>query len=266
VSSLPLRPSWNEPPRAASATPATAPPRPVDSPPAALAALAEGPPALALPIRIQITARPTAWPWAWTQRAIGLLGCLALSPIFLVMYLLVRSTSRGPFLFSQLRPGYLGKPFHALKVRTMAVGAEHKTTLGTSRRDKQITRFGRLLRELKLDELPQLWNIARGEMELVGPRPLPIALDEELCRHIPNFALRYQVKPGLTNVSQVVVLDNKLGERLVEDWNLRFEGELHYIKNKSFAYDVVVLAMTLLFVLRKLGDTIEARLRRALPS
>lgn len=217
---------------------------------------------MALPIRIQVVVRPTPLLWALSQRLIGLAGCILFSPLFLVMYLLVRSTSPGPFMFAQLRPGYRGKPFRALKVRTMDVDAEKRTSLGTSRRSTQVTRIGRLLRELKLDELPQLWNIAAGEMELVGPRPLPVALDAELRRHIPHFELRYQVKPGLTNVSQVVVLDNKLGPRLLEDWNLRFEGELHYIKNKSFAYDVVVLAMTLLFVLRKLGATIGGRIRR----
>jgi lipopolysaccharide/colanic/teichoic acid biosynthesis glycosyltransferase len=267
VSSVPLRPSWKE--QAGEARDAAAAsPRVQSTDPSALsfAELTEIPATLALPIRIQITVPPTAWPWAFAQRLIGLAGCLALLPIFVLMYLVVRATSRGPFLFAQLRPGHLGKPFRAYKVRTMSVGAEQKTTLGTSRRDKQITRIGRLLRELKLDELPQLWNIARGEMELVGPRPLPLALDEELRKHISNFDLRYRVKPGLTNVSQVVVLDNKLGDRLVEDWKLRFEGELHYIKNKSFAYDLVVLAMTLMFVLRKLGATVGARLRRIIPT
>jgi lipopolysaccharide/colanic/teichoic acid biosynthesis glycosyltransferase len=95
--------------------------------------------------------------------------------------------------------------------------------------------------------------VVRGDMELVGPRPLPIELHEALRANIPGFDLRYEVKPGLTNVSQVAVLDNKLGPRLVEDWKIRFEGELHYIKNKSFTYDVIVLVMTLLFVLRKLA-------------
>jgi lipopolysaccharide/colanic/teichoic acid biosynthesis glycosyltransferase len=218
---------------------------------------------LALPIRIDLKVRPTPVAWALTQRLIGLIACVCLAPALAIMYALVKLTSRGPFLFVQTRPGYRGEPFALRKVRTMTVGAEHDTALGTSRTSARITAVGRVLRDLKLDELPQLWNIACGEMELVGPRPLPLALDEELRRHIRGFELRYRVKPGLTNVSQVAVLDNKLGDELLADWKRRFEGEIHYIKNKSFTYDVVVLAMTVLFVARKLVPARGARPRVA---
>lgn len=207
---------------------------------------------LALPIRIDVQARRTAWPWAILQRLLGTMACIVLMPLAVVAYVAVKTTSRGPFLFAQLRPGLGGKPFVVYKVRTMLVGAERDTALGTNQANPAITRVGWWLRTLKLDELPQLWNVARGQMELVGPRPIPVALDAELRDRIPGFALRYVVKPGLTNVSQVAVLDNKLDARLVEDWRLRYEGELHYIKNKSFAYDVIVLCMTTLYVLRKL--------------
>jgi lipopolysaccharide/colanic/teichoic acid biosynthesis glycosyltransferase len=224
---------------------------------------------LSLPLRIdspaataRVTARVTSSAWAVTQRLAALAGCILLSPLFAVMYVAVRTTSPGPFLFSQQRPGRGGKPFMMLKVRTMRVGSEAPTALGTARGDARITAVGRWLRDLKLDELPQLWNVVRGDMELVGPRPLPRALDEELRKHIPDFERRYEVTPGLTNVSQVAVLDNKLGERLVEDWQLRFEGELHYIERKSFTYDVVVLAMTALFVVRKLTSLSADRLTR----
>jgi len=214
---------------------------------------------LALPIRIDAQIRRTARPWALAQRLFGLATCLLLLPLAAVAFVAVKATSRGPFLFAQLRPGLGGKPFRVYKIRTMNVGAEQDTALGTSLGNPAITKVGRVLRAFKLDELPQLWNVARGQMELVGPRPIPVALDAELRKHIPTFALRYAVKPGLTNVSQVAVLDNKLDARLVEDWRLRYEGELHYIKNKSFAYDVVVLAMTALYVLRKLWIGAAAR-------
>ena len=207
---------------------------------------------LALPIRIDAKVRRTARPWALVQRMLGAAACIALSPLAAVAFVAVKTTSRGPFLFAQLRPGLGGKPFVVYKIRTMHVGSERDTALGTARDNPAITPVGRWLRALKIDELPQLWNVARGQMEVVGPRPIPVALDAELRRHIPSFGLRYAVKPGLTSVSQVAVLDNKLDARLVEDWRLRYEGELHYIKNKSFAYDVVVRAMTTLYVLRKL--------------
>jgi lipopolysaccharide/colanic/teichoic acid biosynthesis glycosyltransferase len=207
---------------------------------------------LALPVRIDAKIRPTPWLWATTQRGIALLLCVLLLPAAALLLIGVKLSSRGPFLFAQPRPGYRGMPFTVYKIRTMAVGVEDETALGTARGDPSITYVGSLLRELKLDELPQLWNVVRGDMELVGPRPIPIALDQELRAKIEYFELRYAVKPGLTNVSQVAVLDNKLEDRLVEDWRLRFEGELHYIKNKSFVYDVVVLLMTAGYVARKI--------------
>lgn len=206
---------------------------------------------LALPIRIDANVHETGWAWALTQRAIGAALCVLLLPVAAFFCIAIKLASPGPFFFAQQRPGRGGVPFTVYKVRTMAVGTEEETALGTSRTSSAITQVGHMLRELKLDELPQLWNVARGEMELVGPRPIPVALHEELRRSIEHFDLRYSVKPGLTNVSQVAVLDNKLDEQLVEDWRLRFEGELHYIKNKCFLYDVVVLLMTAGFVVRK---------------
>ena len=146
----------------------------------------------------------------------------------------------------------MGEPFELLKIRTMRVGTEKSTALGVQQTSSAITPIGRLLRELKLDELPQLWNIVRGDMELVGPRPIPVALYEELRQKISNFELRNTVKPGLSNVSQVSILDNKLDDQLIADWSRRLEGELHYISNKCFAYDVLVVVMTLLFMLKKI--------------
>jgi N-acetylglucosaminyldiphosphoundecaprenol N-acetyl-beta-D-mannosaminyltransferase len=181
----------------------------------------------------------------------GALALLLISPLLLLLYLAVKITSPGPFLFQQQRPGYRGQRFTIFKIRTMHVGSEKTTRLGVTQRHSGITPIGRLLRELKLDELPQLWNVARGDMELVGPRPLPVALHEELSGKIRRFDRRYDVRPGLSNVSQVAVLDNAVGEELIADWTLRLEGELHYVRNKSFAYDVLVLAMTTLFVVRK---------------
>jgi lipopolysaccharide/colanic/teichoic acid biosynthesis glycosyltransferase len=195
---------------------------------------------------------PSPW-WSFVQRALGLSACVTLFPVFAIIGLLVRLTSAGPILFVQERPGHRGCPFRLVKFRTMKVGTETVTALGTAQADPAITTVGRLLRASKLDELPQLWSVVRGEMELVGPRPIPFALHEELARHIPGFNRRYAVKPGLTNVSQVAVLDNRLGGQLVADWAVRFEGELHYIENKSFSYDLIVIAMTLGFVAKKIS-------------
>jgi len=193
------------------------------------------------------------WLWSFTQRVAAMAALVLISPLFAGLYIVVRGTSRGPFLFRQQRPGLSNRPFTIYKIRTMTVGSETKTALGVTEQSAEITSVGQILRRLKLDELPQLWNVARGDMQLVGPRPLPTALFRELSAAIPHFRLRGAVKPGLTNVSQVAVMDNGLGDRLIADWKLRFEGELHYIRNRSFAYDVVVIAMTSIYVLRKLG-------------
>lgn len=191
--------------------------------------------------------RPTSWP---TRLAAACLLIL-LSPLVLLLWVAVKLDSPGPFLFRQKRTGFRGREFAIYKIRTMATGAESATKLGTRTDGHYVTRVGRVLRKFKLDELPQLWNVVRGEMTIVGPRPIPVALHEELCRSIPDFPLRNSVPPGLTNLSQISLADNKLGEELVEDWRLRFEGELHYIRHKNFWYDMAIVAMTALFVLRR---------------
>jgi lipopolysaccharide/colanic/teichoic acid biosynthesis glycosyltransferase len=192
--------------------------------------------------------------WA---RALALLVLFILSPALLLLGLVVRLDSRGPVLFRQRRMGYGGKAFTVWKIRTMTTGSERATALGTRGDGSHVTRVGRVLRKLKLDELPQLWNVVQGEMAFIGPRPIPIALYEELCRHIPDFPLRNSVPPGLTNLSQISLADNKLGDELLDDWRLRFEGELHYIRNKNPWYDLTILLMTGLFVLRRLVSGLQ---------
>lgn len=173
---------------------------------------------------------------------------LLLTPVIIVMFIGVKLSSPGPFLFKQERVGLGGRPFKIYKVRTMTVGSEAKTRLGTQLTGSHVTGIGKVLRALKLDELPQLLNIALGEMEIVGPRPIPVALDEHLCQAIPGFALRYQVRPGLTNLGQVCIVDNALDEKLVEDWRMRFESDLHYLGRKSTTYDLIMIGLTLLYL------------------
>jgi N-acetylglucosaminyldiphosphoundecaprenol N-acetyl-beta-D-mannosaminyltransferase len=164
------------------------------------------------------------------------------------MYLAVKLSSPGPFLYKQKRTGLGGRPFNIYKVRTMAVGADTKTRLGTRLTGSYVTPIGTVLRALKLDELPQLLNIALGDMEFVGPRPIPIALEEHLRRKITGFEMRYQVRPGLTNLGQVCIVDNALEENLVADWRTRFESDLHYLGRKSTIYDLIIIGLTVLFL------------------
>lgn len=176
---------------------------------------------------------------------------LLASPVLIAIAILIKATSRGPIVFRQERPGFRGETFTALKFRTMFTGSEHVTRLGVSSSDSRITPIGRILRATKLDELPQLVNIALGHMAFVGPRPLPKALDAELRQHISGFEERYAVRPGLTSLAQVCVGDNGVDERLIDDWSMRFEAERRYMRNKSAAYDLIVLGLTCAYVIRK---------------
>ena len=198
-----------------------------------------------------MSAQPSQHCWRFIQRTIALLLLFLLTPVIIVMFIGVKVSSPGPFLFRQERVGLGGKPFKIYKVRTMTVGSEAKTRLGTQLTSSHVTRIGKVLRALKLDELPQLLNIVLGEMEIVGPRPIPIALDEHLCSAIPGFAVRYQVRPGLTNLGQVCIVDNALDEKLVEDWRTRFESDLHYLGRKSTNYDLIMIGLTMLYLVTR---------------
>lgn len=192
----------------------------------------------------------------WVDDIIPMVAALALlviAPLFLLVYIIQRLTGdSGPFLFKQQRTGYKGKKFTIYKIRTMSVGAEKSTSLGTNDTSPQVTTLGRILRKLKIDELPQLYNILNGDMTLVGPRPIPIKLEEELSKNILQFDRRFEVKGGLTSIGQICVYDNGLEENLIEDWKIRFHGELHYIENQSITYDIVLIVMTVIFIIKKL--------------
>ena len=211
-----------------------------------------GAPKIELPLRSHRQPRTTERIWDGCIRCAAALCLLCFAPIFALIWIYFKCTDPGPMFFKQARPGYGGQPFTIYKLRTMRLGAEKKTALGTQNNSPEVTTIGRILRKLKIDEAPQLLNIIRGDMAIVGPRPIPIQLDEELKKHIPGFETRYTVKPGLTSIGQICVNENALGDALVTDWRLRFEGELHYIRHKSVRYDLILIGMTSLYVVKKL--------------
>lgn len=199
--------------------------------------------------------------WIGAQRLMALLLLICLTPLFFVLYFAVRLTSRGPFLYCQKRPGLGGTLFTIWKIRTMAVGSDRNlaNALSVQKNSSQVTSVGKILRDLKIDELPQLWNVVCGQMELVGPRPIASALHERLIQEIPGFSARMTVHPGLTNLGQITILDNQAASRLKEDWKTRFEGECHYLQNKSVSYDVILLFLTVVFILRKALSRLRRR-------
>ena len=146
-----------------------------------------------------------------------------------------------PILFKQVRPGYLGKPFLILKFRTMH---EKTNIFGKSLPDHlRVTNFGLNLRSFSLDELPTLWNVLKGEMSLVGPRPL---LMEYLPLYNKKQARRHQVKPGITGWAQV-------NGRNALSWHVRFELDVWYADNHTFFLDLKILLMTVKKVLFREG-------------
>jgi polysaccharide export outer membrane protein len=191
--------------------------------------------------------------WIFAQRVLAMLVLLVSAPLFGIIYVLVKLDSRGPFIYQQKRPGRLGKKFRAFKIRTMCVGADRNPQLAhaVTSNTPEVTRVGRYLRDLKLDELPQLWNIVRGEMVFVGPRPIAPSLQEHLEKNIPGFDQRLMTHPGMTSLGQICIEENDLPENVVRDWTVRFEGEQHYLLYRNLTYDVTIMLLTAGYCLRK---------------
>ena len=215
---------------------------------------------------------PARWGWAPhgaaamrspTKRLIDLLGAslglVLLFPFMVLIAILVRLTSPGPILFRQLRQGQGGRPFWFLKFRTMTADAEHRLrdleplneaaggVLFKMRRDPRVTPLGRWLRRTSLDELPQLLNVLRGEMSLVGPRPLQMRDTAILEQMEPDaYARRLTVLPGLTGAWQV-------GGRSETDSMGMLRLDLDYIERWSLWRDLVILCRTVGVVLRGRG-------------
>ncbi|MGG4033253.1 sugar transferase [Paenibacillus cisolokensis] len=166
---------------------------------------------------------------------------IALLPVYAAVALLVRLKLGSPVLFRQQRPGLYGRPFHVLKFRTMtdATDAEGRPLPDEVR----LTPFGQLLRKLSLDELPQLFNVIRGDMSLVGPRPL---LMEYLQLYTEEQAKRHDVRPGITGWAQV-------NGRNAVSWEEKFRLDVWYVRNRSLALDLRILVRTVVKVLKREG-------------
>lgn len=163
-------------------------------------------------------------------------GILLLLPM-LIIGLLVKLDSEGPALFKQERLGLNGKPFMMYKFRSMHIGAEEHGPQWAQPNDARCTKFGRFLRQSRLDELPQVWNILLGQMSVVGPRPERAYFYDKFEAYIPNFRQRLQVKPGLTGYAQV-----NGGYELLPEEKLVYDME--YIANRSLWLDIVCMFKT----------------------
>lgn len=167
------------------------------------------------------------------------------APLWVVIAAALRLENRGPVFFRSWRHGYRGVPFAILKFRTMLSDT------------KRVTWLGDLLRRTCLDELPQLWNVLRGEMSLVGPRPLDVEESDELCRRFPSHGGRHAVRPGLTGSGQVNGMRGTLDE---QEKAKRLAYDLHYVRHHSLWGDFKILAQTPWCVMRKFSQTINGGL------
>jgi len=170
---------------------------------------------------------------------------LLLSPLMVIVGFIIRLDSPGPIFYSQLRTGLYGKPFRVYKFRSMYQDAEKRGAQWASQRDPRITKVGHWLRLLRIDELPQIINVLRGEMSLIGPRPERPEFDVKLKEAIPYYEMRYLVKPGITGWAQVLY---PYGASL-EDAYEKLSYDLYYIKNYSLFLDMVIVLKTIRVVL-----------------
>ena len=199
---------------------------------------------------------------------IAVIALIALAPLMAVVAILIRLTSPGPALYSQIRVGvdrrfrerstddrrahdYGGKPFRMYKFRSMTVDAEKDgKAVWAKKEDPRVTSIGKIMRKTRIDELPQLWNVIRGDMNIVGPRPERPTIFAELRKDIPQYSMRQRVKPGLTGWAQI----NQAYDACIDDVRSKVNYDLEYIRRQNIVEDLKIMSLTLpVMILRRGG-------------
>jgi exopolysaccharide biosynthesis polyprenyl glycosylphosphotransferase len=179
----------------------------------------------------------------------SIIAMAILLPVYIVLAIMVKSTSKGPVFFLQERIGKNGVPFDIIKFRTMVIDAEKSGPQLSSTHDKRITNIGKFMRKVRLDEIPQFWNVIVGEMSLVGPRPERQFFIDKIAEREPQFLQLTKVKPGITSWGQV-----KFGyAENVDEMLQRMKYDLLYLKNMSIALDLKILLYTVVIVFKGSG-------------
>ena len=221
--------------------------------------------------RLSAAAAPTAVDSparAWVNIALATIALVVLSPLMLLIAIVVKLTSRGPAFYTQTRVGLDrrhpgigaenrrraldlgGKPFTIYKFRTMYAGAERQTgAVWATKDDARVTPVGRFLREYRLDELPQLFNVLKGEMNIVGPRPERPTIFAELTQNISEYPLRQRAKPGITGLAQI----NQHYDECLDDVRKKVQYDLEYIQRQGLLEDFKIMLKTIPVVLLRRG-------------
>ena len=179
------------------------------------------------------------------HRLVALIGGLLSLPIALLTAILITIESPGPVFYRQERVGKNGKTFMLMKFRSMVVDAEREGPVWASHRDDRTTRVGKVIRKLRIDEIPQFWSILRGEMSFVGPRPERRHFVSQLAREIPYYEQRHLIAPGLTGWAQIKY---PYGAS-VDDARQKLQYDLYYIKNQSLVLDAIILFETIKIII-----------------
>ncbi|MFZ1389614.1 MAG: sugar transferase [Thiolinea sp.] len=185
----------------------------------------------------------TIWPDRFRRvfdLLIGSLLLILLMPLFLPVALAIRLESKGPIFFKQLRTGLYNQEFKIIKFRSMYENAESNGAQWACKNDKRVTRVGQFIRKTRLDELPQLFNVLKGEMSLIGPRPEREVFIKDLETAVPFYRFRHLVKPGITGLAQVMY---RYGAS-VEDARYKHRYDLYYIRHRSWYLDLKILLKT----------------------
>lgn len=176
---------------------------------------------------------------------VSLASMLLLSPVYILLYILVWSTSKGPAIYKQERIGLYGIPFQILKFRTMRTDAEQDTPMLSTDHDSRVTIIGAFLRRYRLDELPQMWNVLKGDMSIVGPRPERRYFIEKIEQQAPYYCLLYKIRPGLTSWGPIKVGYTDTIEKMVR----RLNYDIVYVENMSLQLDLKILLHTISVIL-----------------
>lgn len=172
---------------------------------------------------------------------VALIALVVFSPLFLICYIAVRHEDGGPAIFKQERIGRFGRPFYIYKFRSMRVDAEKDgPALYQHERETRMTRVGKFMREHHLDELPQLWNVVRGDMAFIGPRPERKYFIDKIMKHDKRYTYLYQIRPGVTSYATLYNGYTDTMEKMLR----RLELDLYYLQNRSWMFDFSILFKT----------------------